>query len=100
MEAQSKKTNDDSFNNSDSLTHSSANRNSVFDEINRGDDFEQDIIDDINEEASSSEQSGDSEDSSKVQGSQLEEQRKRDAQASKALVDTAASNIDKAIDAI
>lgn len=35
--------------------------NSVFDEINRGDDFEQDILDDANNDLSESEDSADSE---------------------------------------
>jgi hypothetical protein len=54
LEAQSKKTEDDSMNSSHSLSHSSANRNnSVFEEINKGDDFE-DMIDDINKGQGSS----------------------------------------------
>lgn len=63
QEAQSKKTNDDS-NNSDSLSNASVNRNeSVFEEINRGDDFEQDLIGSMAKQESSSEEADSSRDS-------------------------------------
>lgn len=55
------------MNSSQSRSHSSANRNnSVFEEINKGDDFE-DMIDDINKEGESSDNSDGSEDSGRVQ---------------------------------
>lgn len=76
--------------------------NSVFEEINRGDEFAQDIVFEENEEAS--EESYNSDDSEALakarQVGSLNLMRKREKQSHDNDVDRVSFNIDKAIDAI
>ena len=76
--------------------------NSVFEEINRGDEFAQDIVFEENEEASEeSYNSDDSEELAKArQVGSLNLMRKREKQSHDNDVDRVSFNIDKAIDAI
>ena len=73
----------------------------MFDEIDKGDDFEQDIYDDINKE--SEEDSDDSDESdydpNAYKKSEIESQVKQTELSGQALIDSVTANIDAALDA-
>ena len=76
----------------------------MFEEINRGDDFEEDLIGSMTKQESSSEEDDSSRDSEEqeeaIRRKALQDKKKKDAQASQALVQKVSSNIDDTINAV